>query len=103
MISMDDCNLIRLKKDLNNDDIEDIAISTNCSWGDVAGWGNAGGTWEIHLGQYTREKFIFIGEIFFHPLAINIKPTKKGVLHTQTKRKLNTIHPLTSLRGLGVL
>lgn len=66
-----DVRLVRIVSDVNNDNFIDIAISASSDWG------NAGGNWDIYLGN-NDGKYRFLARMFFHPLAISIQPIRKG-------------------------
>lgn len=62
----------RIIGDFNNDELADIAISTSTSI-----FGNAGGWFSVYL-RTPSDKLKYIGEIFAHPYAINIKSVSPG-------------------------
>lgn len=69
--------LIRFEADFNTDGLMDIAVSDTYE----GAWGNAGGEWQLYLQTNTGNYIPVSRPIFFHPLAIHIKPVKKG--HSQ--------------------
>lgn len=77
---IEDCKIIRVTKDLNGDSIPDLMLSTNCSWSDYS-WGNGGGSWKVYFSNESG-KFMFLTNIEFHPLAVNIesKPDLGGFI-----------------------
>jgi hypothetical protein len=66
--------LIRFVADFNADGLTDVAVSDTYD----GAWGSAGGEWQLYL-QRKSGSYIPVGRpIFFHPLAIHIKPIEKG-------------------------
>lgn len=72
----EECMIIKIEGDFDNDGDHDFLLSTRCPYGDYGGWGNAGGTWQVYfnrVGGYKNTQ-----SIFFHPLAFRISATGKS-------------------------
>src|SRR5512138_776226 len=63
--------LLRIRADLDNDGIEDLALSESSTWG------NAGGQWLLFRGQPDRS-FVYWESLFFSSGAAALRPTTPG-------------------------
>jgi hypothetical protein len=64
--------LLRIRADLDNDGIADLALSESSTWG------NAGGQWLLFRGQ-ADGGYIYWGTLFFSPGAAAVRPLERGV------------------------
>lgn len=63
--------LLRVRADLDNDGIEDLALS------DSSTWGNAGGQWLLFRG-HPDGGYVYWGTLFFSPGAAAVRPLARG-------------------------
>ena len=64
--------LLRMRADLDNDGIADLALSESSTWG------NAGGQWLRFRGQ-AGGGYVYWGTLFFSPGAAAVRPLERGV------------------------
>ena len=64
--------LLRIRADLDNDGIADLALSESSTWG------NAGGQWLLFRGQ-ADGRFVYWGTLFFSPGSAAVRPLERGV------------------------
>ncbi len=64
--------LLRIRADLDNDGIADLALSESSTWG------NAGGQWLLFRGQ-ADGRYAYWGTLFFSPGAAAVRPIERGV------------------------
>lgn len=64
--------LLRIRADLDNDGIADLALSESSTWG------NAGGQWLLFRGQ-ADGRYVYWGTLFFSPGAAAVRPLERGV------------------------
>jgi hypothetical protein len=72
-INYQDCKIIKIEHDLDNNGESDFLLSSDCPYGDTPSWGNAGGNWKVYFS--SNKGFIEGTTIFFHPLAVQFEPT----------------------------
>ncbi len=72
-INYQDCTIMKIEHDLDNNGESDFLLSSDCPYGDIPGWGNAGGPWKVYFS--SGKKFIEGVTIFFNPLAVQFEPT----------------------------
>jgi hypothetical protein len=69
--------LIKIVRDFNNDGINDIAVS------ETSEWGNAGGEWDIYLGQADGH-YKYLDQMIFHADGIAFLPLCQGISEVVT-------------------
>lgn len=80
----DTCLIMRIEGDFDHSGSRDIALSTDCPYGDNGGWGNAGGTWRFYLN--LENGYEFVGDASFHDESVWFEPLGDNgefYLHTQ--------------------
>jgi hypothetical protein len=90
--------IVKCIYDFNNDGIPDEAIS------DELLWGNAGGLWEIYLGQ-PGGGFKHLDDLFFHPFAINIQPIRPGMAKVTIYLRMSAVDGILveyNISGSGI-
>lgn len=63
--------LLRIRADLDNDGVDDLALSESSTWG------NAGGQWLLFRGEPDRS-YVYLGTLFFSPGSVAMRPLARG-------------------------
>ena len=92
--------IVKCVYDFDNDGILDLAVSESPE----LLWGNAGGFWEVYLGQ-PGGGYKKLDDFFFHPSAINIQPVRPGeskvtIYHRESASYGELIEYSLSLAGI---
>ena len=64
--------LLRIRADLDNDGIADLALSESSTWG------NAGGQWLLFRGL-ADGRYVYWGTLFFSPGSAAVRPLERGL------------------------